>query len=103
MASSVFFIMDVKIDQIKQNLTNISRSPYNLNRNVRKPSMWILTRSDTNQAVQKMARDLKYLNSKKRAARVILRADFKNPSAEKFENLSWLPIHKRLKYTKKNN
>ena len=36
----------------------------------------------------------------KRAARVILHADFKTPSADMCENLSWLPIHKRLKYNK---
>ena len=33
-----------------------------MSRNVRKPTMWILTRSDTNQAVQllEMARDVKF-------------------------------------------
>ena len=33
-----------------------------MSRNVRKPTMWFLTRSDTNQAVQplEMARDLKF-------------------------------------------
>ena len=36
----------------------------------------------------------------KRAARVILRADFNTPSLQMFETLNWLPIHKRLKYNK---
>ena len=36
----------------------------------------------------------------KRAARIILHADFNTPSAETFEKLSWLPILKRLKYNK---
>lgn len=36
----------------------------------------------------------------KRAARIILHADFNTPSAEMFEELSWLPILKRLKYNK---
>ena len=36
----------------------------------------------------------------KRAARVILHADFSTPSLQMFETLNWSPIHKRLKYTK---
>ena len=36
----------------------------------------------------------------KRAARIILHADFNTPSAEMFETLDWLPIVKRLKYNK---
>ena len=37
-------------------------SPQHMSRNVRKQTMWILTRSDTNQAVQslEMARGLKF-------------------------------------------
>ena len=36
----------------------------------------------------------------KRAARVILHADLKTPSAEMFETLRWLPLIKRLNYNK---
>ena len=36
----------------------------------------------------------------KRAARIILHADFNTPSAEMLKELSWLPIVKRLKYSK---
>ena len=36
----------------------------------------------------------------KRAARIILHADFNTPSAEMFKEISWLPIIKRLKYNK---
>ena len=36
----------------------------------------------------------------KRAARIILNADFNAPSAEMFKELSWLPLVKRLKYNK---
>ena len=36
----------------------------------------------------------------KRAARIILHADFRTPSADMFKTLSWLPIRKRLKYNK---
>ena len=36
----------------------------------------------------------------KRAARVILHADFNTPLLQMFETLNWLPIHKRLKYNK---
>ena len=32
----------------------------------------------------------------KRAARIILHADFNTPSAEMFKDLNWLPIVKRL-------
>ena len=34
----------------------------------------------------------------KRAARIILHADFNTPSAEMFKELRWLPIVKQLKY-----
>ena len=37
---------------------------------------------------------------KKRAARIILPADFNTPSAEMFKELSWLPLVKWLKYNK---
>ena len=36
----------------------------------------------------------------KRAARIILCADFTTPSSDMFQELSWLPINKRLKYNK---
>lgn len=36
----------------------------------------------------------------KRAARIILRADYTTPSAAMFHELGWLPIDKRLKYNK---
>lgn len=36
----------------------------------------------------------------KRAARIILRADFTTPSAVMFHKLDWLPVDKRLKYNK---
>ena len=36
----------------------------------------------------------------KRAARIILHADFYTPSAEMFRELNWLPIVKRLNYNK---
>ena len=48
-------VCDVQLGEILNNVTHMSR-------NVRKPTMWILTRSDTNQAVQllKMVRGLKF-------------------------------------------
>ena len=36
----------------------------------------------------------------KRAARIILRADFKTSSSIMFTELGWQPVHKRLKYNK---
>ena len=36
----------------------------------------------------------------KRAARIILHADFNTPSAEMFKELNWLPIVKPLNYKK---
>lgn len=36
----------------------------------------------------------------KRAARIILRADYTTPSAAMFHELGWLPVNKRLKYNK---
>ena len=36
----------------------------------------------------------------KRAARIIVHADFNTPSAEMFKELKWLPIVKRLNYNK---
>ena len=36
----------------------------------------------------------------KRAARIILNADFPTPSKDMFDLLKWMPIHKRLLYNK---
>lgn len=40
------------------------------------------------------------LKLQKRAARIILHADFNTPSSTMFAELGWLPVHKRLKYNK---
>ena len=55
---------------------------------MRKPTFWFPTWPDRISKLQK------------RAARIILNADFNTPSAEMFETLDWLPIVKRLKYNK---
>lgn len=39
-------------------------------------------------------------NYKKRAARIILRADFTTPSAEMFQKLGWISVPSRINYNK---
>ena len=40
------------------------------------------------------------LNLQKRAARTILKSDFRTPSADMFKELGWLSVERRLKYNK---
>ena len=55
------------------------------------PVVWGTTSSSNLDRISKL---------QKRAAHIILHADFNTPSTAMFEELGWLPINKRLNYNK---